>query len=255
MRRFLLLATALFVLIAIGLPCAVLYAVLYTQSGLRFVVSHLPQRFGNVGVRIEDVSGTIAGGVSAALVEIDDEHVRLDIRGIYTRVLLEPLLWQTIRTPDTKIDSVSVEVKRVTRPPPPGPRHAPQFLPPWLTIAIGHASVGKAVVIVPDGSRISGSGIAGSALLRHRDIRFYQAVLQMGELHFAVAGKLHAGDPLGLAANGEITWQPRGQPVWRLTANAAGDLDRLPISAKILAPFQSELTGTMLDLTHHWHWQ
>ncbi|HEY7889115.1 MAG TPA: translocation/assembly module TamB domain-containing protein [Steroidobacteraceae bacterium] len=255
MRRLLLLATALFVLIAIGLPCAGLYAVLYTQSGLRFVVSHLPQRFGKVGLRIEDVSGTIAGGARAGLLEIDQDRVHLEFRGIYTRVQLEPLLWQTIRTPDTNVDSVYVEVKRPTGQPQPGRRHAPQFLPSWLTIAIGHASVGKAVIVVPGGARLSGTEIAGSALLRHRDIRFDHAVAQMGELHFSVAGKLHASDPLGLAANGEVSWQPRGQPVWRLTGNAAGDLDRLPVRAKILAPFQSELTGVMLDLTHHWHWQ
>jgi len=254
MRRFLLLATAVFVLIAVGLPCAALYAVLYTQSGLQFVVAHLPPRFGNVGVRIEGVSGTIAGGARASLIEIDQERVRLDIRGIYTRIRLEPLLWQTISTPATKVDSVSVEVKR---PPPPRPGsggHGPQFLPRWLTIDIGHANVGQALVVVPDGTRITGTAISGSALLRHRDIRFYQAELQMGEVHFAVAGSLYAHDPLRLAANGLITWQPRGQPEWQLAATAAGDLDELPMSAWIHAPFHSELTGEMLDLTHHWHW-
>jgi translocation and assembly module TamB len=253
MRRF-LLAVALFVLIAIGLPCATLYAVLYTQSGLRFVVSHLPQRFGKVGVRIEDVSGTIAGGARAGLVEVDQERVHLEIRGIYTRVKLEPLLWQIIRTPDTTVDEVYVEVKQPTRPPS-GKGHAPEFLPRWLTVDIGHASVGKAIVVVPEGTRLEGTGIVGSALLRHRDIHFYQAVLTMGEVHFAVAGTLHASDPLRLSANGRVTWRPQDQPEWRLTASAAGDLGRLPISGRILAPFDSEISGEMLDLTHHWHWQ
>src|SRR5512146_821258 len=174
MRRFLLLATALFVLLTIGLPCAAIYAVLYTQSGLRFVVSHLPQRFGNVGVRIEGVSGTIADGARAGLVEIDQERVRLQVRGIYTRVRLQPLLWQTIVAPDTKVESVDVEIKRPP-PPPPGPPHAPQFLPRWLTIHIGRASVGKAVLTAPNGTRITGTGIVGSAVLRHQDIRFYHA--------------------------------------------------------------------------------
>jgi translocation and assembly module TamB len=254
MRRFLLIAAALFVLITIALPCGVLYAVLYTQSGLRFVVNHLPQRFGHVGVRIEDVSGTIAGGARAGLVEVDQERVHLEIRGIYTRVRLEPLLWQTIRSPETTADSVYIEVKRPTQPPT-GPGQAPPFLPPWLTIHIGHATVGKAVLVVPDGTRLTGTGILVSALLRHRDIRFYQAALQMGEVHFAAAGSLHASDPLRLAAKGEITWQPHDQPQWRLTAALAGDLDKLPVSGEILAPFQSELRGEMLDLTHDWHWQ
>src|SRR6185312_5572181 len=153
MRRFLLLAIAIFVLIAVGLPCAALYSVLYTQSGLQFVVGHLPQRFGNVGVRIEGVSGTIAHGARASLVEIDEQRVRLEIRCIQTRIRLEPLLWQTISTPDTRGDS-------------------------------GLADVGQALVIVPDGTRITGTGISGSALLRHRAIRFYPAQLQMGAVHF-----------------------------------------------------------------------
>jgi translocation and assembly module TamB len=254
MRRVLLLAIAAFVLIAIGLPCAALYAVLYTQSGLQFVVSHLPQRYGKVGVRIEDVSGTIAGGARAALVEIDQERVHLEIRGIYTRVRLEPLLWQTVSTPDTKVDTVDIEIKRPP-PAPPGPPHAPEFLPRWLTIDIGHAAVGQAILVVPDGTRIEGTGIAGSALLHHRDIRFYQAQLQMGEVHFVAAGKLHAGDPMGMWANGQIAWQPRDQPQWQLAANAAGDLDKLAVFGRILAPFHSELSGNMLDLTRHWHWQ
>jgi translocation and assembly module TamB len=254
MRRFLLLATTLFVLIAIGVPCAVLYAVLFTQSGLRFVTGHLPRRLGHVGIRIEDVSGTIAGGARAGLVEIDQERVHLVIRGIYTRVLLEPLLWQMIRTPETTVDSVYIQVKRPPKPPP-GPPRVPQFVPRWLTIEIGHASIRNAVLVVPDGTRLTGSAIAGSALLHHSDIRFYRAQLQMGEVHFAATGSLHASDPLRLAARGRISWSPRGQPVWRLTADAAGDLDKLAVKGRILAPFESELSGEMLDLTHGWHWQ
>lgn len=255
MRRFLLFATALFLLVTIGLPCAALYSVLYTQSGLRFVVRHLPRRFGHVGVRIEDVSGTIAGGAHAGLVVIDQERVHLEFRGIYTRTRLEPLLWQIIRTPETRVDSAYIRVKRPP-PGPPGPHRPPEFLPRWLTIDIGHASVGKAVLVVPDGARLEGSGIAGSALLQHRDIRFYRATLQMAEVHFAISGgALHAGDPLRLTGKGRITWQPRGQPVWTVAAQGAGDLDRLGVSARILTPFQSDLTGEMLDLTHDWHWE
>jgi translocation and assembly module TamB len=256
MRRFLLLATACFLLIVIGLPCMALYSVIYTQSGLRFVVNHLPHHFGKLGLRMENVSGTIAGGVHASLLEIDQERVHLEIRGLYTRVKLEPLLWQTIDTPDTTVDNVYIEIRRPTGPqPPPGHRSAPQFLPRWLAIYIGHASVGKAVLVIPGGPRLEWTGIAGSALVRHRDIHFYQAQVQMGEVGFAVTGRLHASDPLQLAASGRVTWEPRGQPVWQLTADAAGDLDKLPLNADIVAPFHGEVIGEMFDLTHHWHWQ
>jgi translocation and assembly module TamB len=256
MRRFLLLATALFLLIVIGLPCAALYAVIYTKSGLRFVVSHLPQRYGKVGVRIENVSGTIAGGVRASLLEIDQGRVHLEIRGIYTRVKLEPLLWQTIDTPETTVDNVYIEIERPTGPPPaPGHGGAPEFLPRWLAIYIGHASVGKAVLVVHGGTRLEGTGIDLAALLRHRDIHFYHAQVQLGEVGFAVTGRLHASDPLGLSASGRVAWEPHGQPAWQLSADAAGDLDRLALDANILAPFHSAVSGEMLTLTHHWHWR
>ena len=256
MRRFLLLATACFLLIVIGLPCAALYAVIYTQSGLQFVVNHLPRHFGKLGLRIENVSGTVAGGMRASLLEIDQERVHLEIRGLYTRVKLEPLLWQTIDTPDTKIDNVYIRIKRPTGPPqPPGHGSAPQFLPRWLDIRVGHADIGKVVLRVPGAPRLEWTAIAGSALVRHRDIRFYRAQMRMGEIGFDLGGKLHASDPLQVSASGQVTWQPRGQPAWQLTANAAGDLDNLPLNADIDAPFHSQLSGVMFDLTHHWHWQ
>lgn len=254
MRRFLLLATAIFVLAAIGLPGAALYSVLFTQAGLRFVVRHLPAHFGRAGIRIEGVSGTLADGVRARLVEVDQERVHLEIHGIYTRVLLEPLLWQEIRSPDTSVESVYIRVKRPPSPPPGAP-HVPQFVPRWLTIEIGHASIRSAVLVDPDGTRIEGSAIEGSAVLHHRDIAFRRAQLQMGEVHFTASGSLHASEPLQLAARGRITWRPHDQPTWTLTAQAAGNLDKLPVSGRILAPFQSTLSGEMLDLTHHWHWR
>ncbi len=190
------------------------------------------------------------------LLVIDQPRVHLEFRDLYTRVKLEPLLWQTIDTPDTRVASVSIEVRRPTGPPQaPGHGGGPEFLPRWLAIYIGHANVGRVVLVVPGGTRLQWTAIAGSALLRHRDIHFYQAQLQMGEVGFDLTGKLHASDPLQLAASGQVTWTPRGQPAWQLTANAAGDLDRLALDADIAAPFHGTVSGQMLDLTHHWHWQ
>jgi len=256
MRRFLLLATACFLLIVIGLPCIALYSVIYTQSGLRFVVSHLPQRYGKLGLRIDAVSGTVAGGVGASLLEIDQERVHLEVRGIHTRVKLEPLLWQTIDTPDTTIDTVYIRIKRPPGPPsPPGHGGAPQFLPRWLAIYVGHANIGKVVLVIPGGPRLEWTRIDGSAFVRHHDIHVYRARVQMGEIGFDVTGRLRASDPLGLSASGRVTWEPHGQPAWALTANAAGDLDKLPLNADIDAPFHGQVSGEMFDLTHHWHWQ
>ena len=47
--------------------------VIYTEAGLRFAVARLPEKLGKVTLQIEDVRGTIAGGFSAVLVDVDHE--------------------------------------------------------------------------------------------------------------------------------------------------------------------------------------
>ena len=90
MRRVLTWVGALIGLAAL-LLAATAYAVFYTQGGLRFVVAHLPLRFGTAEVRIEQVSGTLATGVHAERVLINQRHVYLRFDDVYTRVHLSAL--------------------------------------------------------------------------------------------------------------------------------------------------------------------
>ena len=252
MRRLLLLAAALFVILAIGVPGTALYFALFTQSGLRFVVAHLPRRFGHVGVRIEGVSGTLARGVRVDRVVVDQERVHLEADGLAMRVRLEPLLWQTIRAPEITARRVFVEVKRPTLAPVP---HPPQFLPRWLTIVVRHAAIGQAELLVPGGDRLRATDLAGSALIEHTEIHFYRLGMRMGEVAYSAQGNLQAADPLRIAATGRIKFTPRAQPPWVFAAAVNGDLDRLSFVARTLAPFHSEFRGVALDLTRGLHWQ
>ncbi len=250
MRRI-LTVTGLLVLLAAVLSSAIFYYALFTQRGLRFIVDHLPQRFGAVEVRIEGASGTLATGVRARRVVIDQRRVRLEFDGVYTRVLLPPLYWRTIDTPDTSVANALIEIRRSHLPP---PAH-PHFLPWWLVIRIQHAHVGHAVVVLPDGRRLQGTDIDGSARLAHRDMRFYRVALTMGTVRYNAAGALHAARPLQLSAAGRIVWQVAHQPAWRIEASLAGNLNRLALEAKVLEPFQAAFHGVALDLPRAWRWQ
>ena len=250
MRRF-LKVSALLVLLAVALSGALFYYALFTQRGLRFIVNHLPRRFGSVQVRIEGASGTLATGVRARRIVIDQRRVHLQLDGVYTRVLLPPLYWRTIDSPDASIDSAYIKIRRTRLPPAP----QPHFLPWWLVIRVSHAHVGRAVVVLPDGRRLQGADIDGAVRLAYRDVRFYRLGLRMGNVRYSGAGVLHAARPLELSASGEISWRAPHQPHGLIDASIGGDLNRLAVRAKALEPFQGDFRGVALDLPAKWHWR
>jgi len=254
-RRLLILITAcLLILLIVVVPAAIIGAAAFTESGLQFLVRHIPERFGSgpgaVHLKITGVSGTLARGLHADRVEIDHELVHLTFEGIDGRVALAPLLLQTIRSPDATVQHALIEVKRRTRQVPPSP---PVFLPRWLLISAEHTTVDDAVLTVYNGVRLEATHLTGAAVLRHRSMRFFQAQGNLGDARVDAIGELHARDPLGIEGQGHIEWTPAGQPGWRVDGSAHGDLNALELSGHFLSPFRADVTGRALDLTHQWH--
>src|SRR6185437_3174899 len=208
MRRPLLILPSILILLAVAVSSAAIYYVVFTEEGLQFVLEGIPHRLGGVQLDIVNLKGTLARGIQVERVEIEHERVHVRVEGLKGKVALLPLLLRTIRTRDAVIGSVYVEVRRRTRPP---SRSAPFFLPRWLTISAEHAHIDSAVVVAPNGTRITATDLSGSALLRHRSIRFFEASLQMGDLHYTGIGALRATEPLQIDADGRIDWTPAGQ--------------------------------------------
>ena len=252
MRRLLLSIAGLLILLAVAVPAGAIYYAAFTESGLKFIVSLVPREFAGVRLDIVNPSGTIARGIHVERVELDHHLVHLRFDGFEGRVALTPLLWQTIRSPDAYLRSAYIQVKRRTRPATPGGE--PLFLPRWLIISAEHTRVGHAVLVVPNGYRLEGTEIVGSAVLRHRSIRFFEGQVQMGDAHFSGIGELRATDPLQLDVDGRINWSPDGQPAWTVFGTAKGDLDTLLVTAHTVIPFRCDFSGRALDLTNHWHW-
>jgi translocation and assembly module TamB len=252
-RRLLLILAALLVLLVIAVPAAVIYYAAFTESGLKLIVSWIPRRIGDVGVQIVNVKGTIAHGIRADRVEVDERLVRVRVEGIAGRVMLAPLLWQTVRSPDTSIRQVTVEVK--PHPKAASKRSTPMFLPRWLVISLEHAHIGTGVIVEAGGARLTGTDIVSSAVLRHRTIRFFEAQLQFAETHLSAIGTLHAANPLKLDIDGRIHFTPRTQPAWLFAGTARGDLNSLEIVGRTILPFRSDFSGRALSLTNSkWRW-
>jgi hypothetical protein len=45
-----------------------------------------------------------------------------------------------------------------------------------------------------------------------------------------------------------------GQPVWRADASFDGNLDKLPLTAKLQEPFRADMRGELLTLASNFHW-
>jgi translocation and assembly module TamB len=251
MRRLLLALAVLIVVTAVAAPVALLWAALFTSSGLQFVVRHIPQHLGPVRLTISGVSGTVAAGLRAERVEVEHDLVHLTLTGIEARVALRPLVLQTIRVAHGKVQNVLIEVKRRTRPSTPGP---PSFLPAWLIINAEDAQVGSARLTVYNGFHLDLSDIRGAALIRHHYIRCFGIDGRLEGAQINALGTLRAADPLGMEVKAHLDWTPAGQPPWTLAASARGDLDALHVVGHVTSPFRADFSGQALTLTSHWHW-
>jgi autotransporter translocation and assembly factor TamB len=126
MRRLLLILACLLVCLVIAMPAVIIWSAVHTESGLQFVVRHVPRHLGGVQLEISGVTGTLASGVHVERVEIDQELVHLTFTDIEGHVALAPLMLQTIRVHDGHVGNALIEVKRRVHPTTPSP---PVFLP------------------------------------------------------------------------------------------------------------------------------
>ncbi len=252
LRRLLLVLACLAVALALVAPAALIWSALYTNSGLQFLIGHIPHRMAGVQLDIVGVSGTVAEGLRVERVEIDHDLVHLKFEGIEGQVALMPLVLQTIRVRHGTVRSALIQVKRRSHPSLPGPL---VFMPRWLIVSAEQGRVASATLTVPNGFRLEATDISGAAVIRHNVIRFFQAEgLLGGEARVSAIGDLLAADPLGLEVKGRLLWSPAGRPAWTVAGSARGDLNILHVVAHADSPFRADFSGQAIDLTNQWHW-
>jgi translocation and assembly module TamB len=252
MRRLLILIAGILILIAVAVPAAAVYYLVFTQSGFEFIVSRIPHQVAGVGIEIVNAGGTVARGIHVEQLDIDHHLVHLTFKNIRARVELTPLLLQTIRTKGASIESATVEIKRRKKPP---IKSTPFFLPRWLIISADHTRIGSLNLAVYNGAHLEATDLYASGIARHRKVRFYEVGMQMGTLRVDGSGQMFAEDPLRFDMQTKINWTPQDQPAWSVDAVSKGDLNILGVTAHTLAPFRSDFTGQALNLTGQWHWQ
>jgi autotransporter translocation and assembly factor TamB len=251
MHRRVILVAVLITAFALAVPTAVIYFAAFTQSGLQFIANRIPQKIGAVRLLFVNVRGTLAYGISIERLEIDQERVYLRFDDVRARINLGSLLWQTIRSPDASVHNAFIKVKPHKDEP---PSNDPHFLPRGLVIRADRLHADAVTLIVANGQRFDGTGISASGFIRRRTIRILDSAFAMGGLKVTGETELGAANPLAINGNVHVDLRNAGQPPWIFSATAHGDLNALPLTVGLTAPFRADFQGAARDLTGHWNW-
>ncbi len=251
MRRRIFIILGIALLIVVSVPTAAVYYIAYTEPGLQWFVAHLPTRIGDTQMEFVGASGTLARGFRLERFELEHERVHLRFEGSAGHVRLLPLLWQTAYAEDVTMRSAYVEVRRWKHPP---PRSSPRFLPRGLIIQADKVHVNAGTLIVQNGRRFDLTDVNTSGVARYRTLRFYDGSFTQDAIHVTGKTTLLATEPMSIEGDARILMQFENQPLWMIAASGHGNLDKLPITAEFMSPFQATVSGSADDLAAAWHW-
>ena len=240
--------TALLLLVA-----GAIYYVGWTPGGLQRLVSLSSRRLGHVTLQISGASGTLHGGVHIDRLVVDHPRVHIVATNLDGRVALLPLLWQTIRVSRLQIAGVQIHV--LPHPLSNGAPWQPHFLVGLLNIQAEDLAVAHAELISPGGVTLAADRLRAVAQVGTREIRVFDSTLHFAGFEVRSAGTVSAANPIRLQGETRLSMAAPGQPPWLANAQFDGDLDRLAITAALLAPFNADFHGDARALSGDWRWQ
>jgi translocation and assembly module TamB len=237
-----------------GIAAAVLVALagaawlVSTEAGLRRAVA-LVESVGPVTIRLTGARGRLMGPLDIDAIEV--EHPRASIRVTGFAADYEPL---EILAGRISAEGARIADARIALRPAPGPARPPSFMPGWLALVLDDADMAQLTIVSPAGKEVRFAAIRGSAKISRTRITF-DGVQVRGE-GWAVAdaeGALYARAPLALEARARWSLTDDGRVTG--TAQAAGDLDRLLVDARIAAPATGRVQAELRNLSNALRWR
>jgi translocation and assembly module TamB len=256
MRHWKKVLLVLLVLVLL-VPVTLLVWVATTESGLRTTAGIVDRigRIGPVTLQIRDVSGTLSGGARFGYVEVRHRNADVIASGISGRIALLPLVFRRIDVRDPRV--ARLEIYSHGQPRAPRPDKPMRFLAPLMRLDVENARVDHFGLRLPTGVRHVVTEIAGSMTMLPKDLYVREAQARVPALWTAIRadGHLRARTPIAFAGTVGVDHDPVQTPAWRITAEVDGDLDSLPLTVAIDAPFHARLEGTASTLSTGWRFQ
>jgi translocation and assembly module TamB len=252
MIRRLLHTSWILLLALVLLVGGAIYYIGWTPGGLQRIVSLSNRKLGPVTLKLSGARGTLHAGLHIDRVEVDHARVQVIATNLDGRVALLPLLWQTIRVAHMTIGDVKVHV--LPHPQSTGAPWQPHFLVGLLNINAEDLNITHAEVISPGGTSVVFDRVHTVALIGLKEIRVFDGTMQFLGWDTRSSGSVFAANPIRLAGQARLAMTLEGQPAWLANAQFDGDLDRLPITGVLLAPFNADFHGEARALSGDWNW-
>jgi translocation and assembly module TamB len=242
--RWILVLATIVLLIPIGIG----FSLLYTETGLQLAQGQLA-RLERFGVRIEGMSGRLAGPLYVERFELDNPQVHIVSHDLVIQPRVRQLLIQTIGIRSISARDTLVEIRRA--PPSPPPTRPLRFLPSFLRLDVDTIQFDKLRYVNIDGTTVDAQRASGRGTLTSRRIRVTQFEA-VGDW-FSLNGKalLTAQRPLAieLATQAKIHYRDID---YAIDGALNGTLDELGITATAREPTLASADVTLTRPNESW---
>lgn len=249
MRTRILLILVAAILLAPVVGVAVL---LYSETGLQLVAGQL-WRLERFNVKIDGVSGTLAGPLRVARFELNHPRVHAVVNDIVIDPQLRGLLIQTLQAKSVTARESLVELRQADMPPNNKP---PRFLPTFLRIDARHVELTNVRYVHLNGTAVNARTVRGRVTITSSRLRAHDFAVD-SDLFDATGNVLlraaaTADLPMGL--EGDISGQlhlPDVDLVLKGTAN--GTIDELNMKGELLQPSPASATAVLTRPEDSWN--
>lgn len=242
----------IFVAAILLVPVVAVGVLLYSEAGLQMVAAQL-WRLERFNVKIEGVSGTLAGPLRIARFELNHPRVHVVVNDIVIEPQLRGLLIQTLQAESMTARESLVELRQVDMPP---NTKRPRFLPPFLRVDARNVEFSNVRYVHMNGTAVDAKTIRGrvtinSTRLRARDFAVDADLFDAaGNLELLAAAS--ADLPMGLkgATSGQLHL-----PDVDLDLKGAvdGTIDELNINGELLKPSSVIVAAVMTRPEDSWN--
>jgi translocation and assembly module TamB len=243
-KRIILAILALLIVI----PIALVNVLVYTESGVELLARQL-NKLERFGVKIEGISGTLAGPLRIRRFELNNPNVHIVTHDIVLYLEFREVWLQVIRVSSLTAHDTLVEAR--SAPPIANPK-PPRFLPSFMRINARGLDFDKLHYVNINGMTVDADRLRAEARISPSRLRVTQFQIDAPQFNLSGKAELRAQRPLALelTTSGHMRME-RGTDLVA-DAQLSGTIDKLAMKAQLKQPDVAHVDVTMTRPENRW---